>query len=154
MFLLFYVFYWIVKSACKAERWEIALISKYCHMKSFVIKHYENEIGLQAKKQLSNKIISKMFTTLFLYFLRVYVKFHLWCADIIESPKKIFVTKNIVFLCNTCIDSDQTSPKRKPSNVQSSSNTFGGGVSLQRSTISSLTWNELCELSKSHSDYF
>lgn len=64
-------------------------------------------------------------------------KWHLSCSDIIESPKKIFVTRNIVFLCNSCIESDPVSPKRKGALVQSSFNTFSGGFSLQKSVSSS-----------------
>ncbi|RYE05023.1 MAG: hypothetical protein EOP33_07765 [Rickettsiaceae bacterium] len=62
------------------------------------------------------------------------MKFHLGCAGIIESSKKIFITKNIVFMCNTCLDIGQRSPKRKQTNlIQASLGSIGGGIGLQRS---------------------
>lgn len=64
------------------------------------------------------------------------IKLHLSCADIIQTPKKIFVAKNIVFICNSCIDSGPSSPKRKTSLSQSTLHSAGGVFSLQKSISS------------------
>lgn len=40
-------------------------------------------------------------------------KFHLPCFDIIQPASKLFVSPNIVFLCDDCLTSCENSPKRK-----------------------------------------
>ncbi|RYE24259.1 MAG: hypothetical protein EOP45_06000 [Sphingobacteriaceae bacterium] len=81
------------------------------------------------------------------------MKIHLSCADIIDPPKKIFITKNIVFVCNTCLSTGQQSPKRKQTTfIQASLGSVGGGIGLQRSNsltqinTKSTKTNELKEL--------
>lgn len=82
--------------------------------------------------------------------------FHLSCLDIIETPKKIFVTKNIVFVCDACLEFGiRQSPKRKASLVQSTINVTGGEYLLRRAgstsnlsekkTKQSDSWKEMNE---------
>lgn len=47
------------------------------------------------------------------------IKFHLPCYDIIGTTERVFVTKNVVFICDEClitIDNIESSPKRKAAN--------------------------------------
>lgn len=46
-------------------------------------------------------------------------KFHLPCYDIIHPVSKLFVSPNIVFLCNDCLLSGEQSPNRKRKNAES-----------------------------------
>lgn len=50
--------------------------------------------------------------------------FHLPCFDIIQAPSRVFTTKNVVFLCDLCLESiDATqSPNRKRKLAPSSNN--------------------------------
>lgn len=42
-------------------------------------------------------------------------QFHLPCYDVIATPSKLFVSNNIVFICDACLDAidNESSPKRK-----------------------------------------
>lgn len=65
--------------------------------------------------------------------------FHLGCMQIIQSAKNIFVTKNIVFMCDSCLNNGPLSPKRKQSTstfTQATINTDEGGFSLKRAVSS------------------
>lgn len=53
---------------------------------------------------------------------------HLPCYDIIQSPDRIFVTKNIVFICDECLLLGPNSPKRK--SIQSTLSTSAAGELL------------------------
>lgn len=73
--------------------------------------------------------------------------FHLPCVDIIQPKEKIFVNKNVVFLCDSCLtDIDSTkSPKRKlntqltPKNSNTNqmklSQNSSGGITLHRDVL-------------------
>lgn len=73
--------------------------------------------------------------------------FHLPCVDIIQPKEKIFVNKNVVFLCDSCltdIDSikspkrkqnTQLTPKNSNTNQMKLSQNSSGGITLHRDVL-------------------
>lgn len=76
-------------------------------------------------------------------------QYHLPCFDVILPAVKIFVIRNIVFLCDDCLSTDENSPKRKVSGVQKppilKQSTLTPGGMLSSPTSSSQTKNTTTE---------
>lgn len=63
-------------------------------------------------------------------------QYHLPCYDIITAANRIFVNKNVVFLCDECIEPSDRSPEKKRKNPTQST-LFGGNGEMQLSRSSS-----------------
>lgn len=65
--------------------------------------------------------------------------FHLPCYDLVQRPDKIFVIQNVVFVCDSCLNERQASPKRKQTDVnatttiQSTLTPSSGKISISKS---------------------
>lgn len=62
--------------------------------------------------------------------------FHLPCYDIIQSSDRIFVSKNVIFVCDECLLLGPNSPKRKSFQPKLSASS-AGKLSIDRSQLAS-----------------